>query len=60
MVRKRKSYIILVRKPEEKRPLGGYRRRCSYNIKMDHKEITQEWRAFIWCRTVACGGLITR
>jgi hypothetical protein len=28
-------YRVLVRKPEEKRPLGGPRRRWEDNIKMD-------------------------
>jgi hypothetical protein len=36
---KRNVYRLLVRKPEEKRPLGRPRRRCIDNIKMDLLEI---------------------
>jgi hypothetical protein len=36
---KRNAYIILVGKPEGKRPLGRSRRRWVGNIKMDHKRI---------------------
>jgi hypothetical protein len=36
---KRKVYRLLVRKPEEKRPLGRPRRRWIDNIKMDLLEI---------------------
>jgi hypothetical protein len=32
----------LVGKPEGKRPLGRYRRRCKDNIKMDIREIVAE------------------
>jgi hypothetical protein len=32
---KRNAYMILVGKPEGKRPLGRPRRRCVDNIKMD-------------------------
>jgi hypothetical protein len=35
----RKGYKILVRKPERKRPLGRYRRRWKYNIKVDLTEM---------------------
>jgi hypothetical protein len=35
---KRNAYRILVRKPEEKRPLGRPRRRWVDNIKMDLRE----------------------
>jgi len=35
---KRNTYIILVRKPEAKRPLGRPRCRWEYNIKMDLRE----------------------
>jgi hypothetical protein len=53
-------YRVLVRKPEEKRPLGRPRRRCEDNIKMDFQEIgggrgdwmelaqdRDRWRAFM-------------
>jgi hypothetical protein len=39
MGEKRNAYRILVGKPEEKRPLGGPRRRWVDNIKMDLREI---------------------
>jgi hypothetical protein len=35
MGEKRNAYMILVGKPEEKRPLGGPRHRSVDNIKMD-------------------------
>jgi hypothetical protein len=43
---KRTAYNILVRKPEEKRPLGRPRRRWQDNIKMDLREI--EWDGTDW------------
>jgi hypothetical protein len=39
MTGKRNAYRILVRKPEEKRPLGIPRRRWEDNIRMDLREI---------------------
>jgi len=36
---KRGVYKDLVRKPEEKRPLGRLRRRWEYNIKMDLQKV---------------------
>jgi hypothetical protein len=36
---KRNTYRVLVKKPEGKRPLGRYKRRWEYNIKMDLREI---------------------
>jgi hypothetical protein len=39
MGEKRNAYMILVRKPEGKIPLGRTRRRWMYNIKMDLREI---------------------
>jgi hypothetical protein len=36
----------LVKKPEEKGPLGRARRRCVDNIKMDLGEI--EWDGVVW------------
>jgi hypothetical protein len=39
MGEKRNAYMILVRKPEGKRPLGSPRRRWADNIKIDLKEI---------------------
>jgi hypothetical protein len=39
MGEKRNSYILLVRKPEGKRPLGRQRRRWVDNIRMDLGEV---------------------
>jgi hypothetical protein len=46
MGEKRNAYTILVRKPEEKRPLGGPRRRWVNNIKMYLTEIG--WGSMDW------------
>jgi hypothetical protein len=32
-------YMVLVRKPEGQRPIGGPRHRWEYNIKMDLQEV---------------------
>jgi hypothetical protein len=37
MVEIKNTYNILVRKSEEKRPIGTLRRRWKYNIRMDFK-----------------------
>jgi hypothetical protein len=42
----RNAYIILVGKPEGKRPLGTPRRRCVDNIKMDLRET--KWDGMDW------------
>jgi hypothetical protein len=42
----RNAYMILVGKPEGKRPLGSPRRRCMDNIKMDLREIG--WDGMDW------------
>jgi hypothetical protein len=51
MGEKRNAYRILVRKPEEKRPLGRPRHRWVDNIKMDLREIgcdgMDQWRALL-------------
>jgi hypothetical protein len=39
MGEKRYAYMILVGKPEGKRPLGGPRRRWVDNIKMDLRDV---------------------
>jgi hypothetical protein len=39
MVKIRNAYSILVRKPQEKRPLGRPRRSWKDNIRMDLREI---------------------
>jgi hypothetical protein len=43
---KRNAYWILVGKQEGKRPLGGPRRRCEDNIRMDLREIG--WGGMDW------------
>jgi hypothetical protein len=61
MGEKRNAYSILVGKPEGKRPLGGPRRRCKDNIKIDHREIGWDcvvWTGSIWLRIVTSGGLL--
>jgi hypothetical protein len=42
----RNAYLILVRKPEGKRPLGRPRRRYEDNIRMDLREIG--WEGVDW------------
>jgi hypothetical protein len=39
MGERRSVYMVLVEKPEEKRPLGRLRRRWEDNIKMDPQEV---------------------
>jgi hypothetical protein len=46
MGEKRKAYMLLVRKPEGKRPLGRPRCTCVDNIKMDLGEIV--WDGMDW------------
>jgi hypothetical protein len=46
MGEKRNAYRILVRKPEEKRPLGRPRRKWVDNVKMDLREIG--WDVVDW------------
>jgi hypothetical protein len=46
MGEKRNSYMILVRKPEAKRPVGRPRRRWVDNIKMDLRELG--WDGVDW------------
>jgi hypothetical protein len=54
----RKVYKILVRKPEEKRPLGRPGRRWKYGIGMAVWEIGWgAWSGFTWLRAGTGGGL---
>jgi hypothetical protein len=46
MWEKRNEYILLVGKPEGKRPLGRTRNRWVYNIKMDFGEV--RWGGVDW------------
>jgi hypothetical protein len=60
MGERRGIYMVLVGKPEGKRPLGRHRRRWEDNIQMGHQEVgcggldwiklaqeTDNWRAFV-------------
>jgi hypothetical protein len=42
----RNAYKFFVGKPEGNTPLGRYRRRWEYNIRMDHREIG--WEVVDW------------
>jgi hypothetical protein len=44
----RKFINGVVRKPEEKRPLGNPRRRLEYCIKMDLEVIGKDWTGLDW------------
>jgi hypothetical protein len=55
---KRNVYMLLVGKPEEKRPLGRPRHRWIDNIKMDLLEIglsVVDWTGLVWLR-IGTGG----
>jgi hypothetical protein len=43
---RRGAYVVLVGKPEGKRPLGRPRRRCEDNIKIDLEEVG--WGRIDW------------
>jgi len=47
---KRNAYMVLLGKPEGKRPLGRLKRSWEDNIEMDHKEV--EWRGMDWIDVV--------
>jgi len=47
---KRSACRVLVGKPEEKRPLGGIRRRWENNIKASLMYDCRAWIGFIWLR----------
>jgi hypothetical protein len=52
--KKRNAYIILVRRPGEKRPVGRQRRGLMDNIKMDFGEIREDgmdWTSLPTCST---------
>jgi len=55
---RRGLYMILVRKPKGKRPLGRQRRRREDNIRMDLEEIgcVGAWTGSSWFRIGAGGG----
>jgi hypothetical protein len=52
----RKAYIILVGKPERKRPLGRPRPRLEDNIRIDQDG--KLWIRLIWLRTETSGGFL--
>jgi hypothetical protein len=56
---KRNAYILLVVKPEGKRPLGRPRRRWVDNIRMDLGEVDGVlWTGFVWLRIGTGGELL--
>jgi hypothetical protein len=59
MGEERKVYMVLVEKPEGKRPLGRPRHRWEDGIRLDLGEIgLGVWTGFDWLRTGTCGGLL--
>ena len=52
----RSVYMVLVGKPEGKRPLGGPKRRWKDNIKTDLQEVRCGGIDWIWLRTGTGGG----
>jgi hypothetical protein len=55
---KMNAYMILMGKPEGKRPLVRPKRRWVHNIKMDLREIGMVWIGLIWLRIGTSGGLL--
>jgi hypothetical protein len=55
---KRNVYMILVGRPEGKRPLGRPRRRWMDDIKMDLRYDGVMWTGLIWFRREASAGLL--
>jgi hypothetical protein len=54
----RKVYMILVGKPDGKRPLERPKRRWENNIKMDVRYDGVVWIGLIWIRIGTSGGLL--
>jgi hypothetical protein len=57
----RGAYMVLVGRPEGRRPLGRPRRRWEDNIKMDLQEVGWgggAWTGLIWLRIGTGGGLL--
>jgi hypothetical protein len=50
MGRKRTAVRILVRKPDQERPLGRYKHKWEDNIEMNLKLLWVLWTGFIWLR----------
>jgi hypothetical protein len=55
---KRNAYMILVRKPEGKRPLGRPRHRWVDNIKIGLRQDGMVWTGSIWLRIGTSRGLL--
>jgi hypothetical protein len=55
---KRNAYRILVRNPEEKRPLRRQRPRGVHNIKIDLRQGGMVCNGSIWLRIGTTGGLL--
>ena len=53
----RGAYIILVWKPEGKKPLGRSRRRWEDNIKLDLRKWNRDMTGLIWLRIGTFGGI---
>jgi hypothetical protein len=58
MGEKRNAYMILVGKPEGKRPLGRPRHRWDSSIKMDFREIGWGGMDWLWLRIGTSGGVV--
>jgi hypothetical protein len=54
----RKAYIVLMGRPEGKRPLGRPRRRWGDGIRMNHREIDWGWIGFDWLMIGSGGELL--
>jgi hypothetical protein len=53
------KHILLLGRPEGRRPLGRPRRRWEDNIKIDLQEVGWEaWTGLIWLRIGTGGGLL--
>ena len=51
--------MVLVGKPEGRRPLGGPRRRLADNTKVGLREVEwREWTVSMWLRIGTGGGLL--
>jgi hypothetical protein len=59
MGERRGAYMVLVGKPEGRRPLGRPRRRWEENIKMDLREVgCRVWTGLILFKIGTGGGLL--
>ena len=58
MGEKRVAYMVMVWKPEGKRPRGRSRPRWEDNIKMDHRNWNRDMTGLIWLRLGTGGGIL--